>query len=139
VLQARVRGDVQQAIGIEYVVTRHVQAVEMVDKHMRTRFPSFYARVAPELHVQLVEGDATDEEHHPLLRSATHVFMFDWVFSQQTREPVLRVLKDSEALSLLVCCQPPPSLQAYGMVFLQKLTLRTTGKQSMTCHCYSRA
>ena len=138
VLQARVRGEVRQAIGIEYVATRHVRAVEMVDKHVRLRFPSFYAHVEPERHVQLVEGDATDEEHEPLLRSATHVFMFDWVFSQRTREPVLLVLQNSAALAVLVCCQPPPAMQAYGMTLLQQLTLRTTGKQTMTCYCYAR-
>ena len=139
VVHARFRAGVRKSIGIEYISKRHELAIEMLRQHLPSQFPTMHARLTPQSLIELLEGDATSDEFHDVFHSATHVFMFDWVFSTVTTDALLDKLKTC-SFAVLVCCQPPQRVQhILPLVLLHKMAISTTGKQSFTCYCYARA
>jgi hypothetical protein len=137
VVQARWRADVRKSIGIEYLAPRHVQALTMLEDHVPKQFPATHARLKPEESIELLEGDATQEQFAEVIERATHIFMFDVVFSDADKHDLLRVLAGRK-FRVLMCCQPPYNVAALSLTLIHQLPLKTSGgRQSFTCYFYT--
>ena len=157
VLHAKVRGKVRESVGIEYIPVRHEKAAETLHL-LRARFVPGVTDVyeqgtADEKRVQellatvdlegvsLVQGDITDERHHALLYRASHIYMFDVVFSDHTMAQILPAIEQAN-FALFACYHRPAYLERLGctqFVCIHKMAMKTTGKQSFTCYFYVKA
>ena len=157
VLHAKVRGRVRESVGIEYIPVRHEKAAETLHL-IRARFvpgvTDVYEqgsenerRVQQLLEsvdlsgVQLVQGDITDAKHHALLYRASHIYMFDVVFSDHTMAKILPAIEQAN-FALFACYHRPAYLERLGctqFVCIHKMAMKTTGKQSFTCYFYVKA
>ena len=158
VLHAKVRGRVKESAGIEFIPVRHEKAAETLH-YLRARFVPGLTdgksaeAVAGEAElwalmnaidldgVQLIQGDITDERHHPLLYRASHIYMFDVVFSDVTMAQILPLIERSN-FALFACYHRPTYLERMGchqFVCIHKMAMKTTGKQSFTCYIYAKA
>jgi hypothetical protein len=133
VVQARIRAGVHRSIGIEFVPARYVLAMEMLVEHIPGRFASIRDRLGG--CVELLGGDATDEEFVQQYEEATHIFMFDWVFNAAGKEGTQRLIQHASNLRVLVCCQRPDDLPQFQKLHQMQLS---TGKQSPTVYFYAR-
>jgi hypothetical protein len=134
VVQARLRGDVRKSIGIEFVPERYNKSVEMQVVHIPAQFKSLRTRLHG--HMELLQGDATDVAFAPQFEQATHIFMFDWVFSDDGTEAVMQCIEQASNLRLLVCCQRPRRMQPHFRKLYQMQL--STGKQHPTVYFYAR-
>ena len=118
VVHARLRFGVEKSVGIEAVATRHVEAERMMRVHLPNQFPSLLksGRLQWDKSIQLLEGDATHLHVRLALQSATHVYMFDWLFNEEALSVILSVLASSSSLRLLVSCQKPDGISCRGGV-----------------------
>ena len=157
VLHAKVRGNVRESVGIEYIPVRHEKAAETLHL-LRARFVPGITdqyqqggeeerRVQELLEsvdlsgVQLVQGDITDAKHHALLYRASHIYMFDVVFSDHTMAQILPAIEQAN-FALFACYHRPAYLERLGctqFVCIHKMAMKTTGKQSFTCYFYVKA
>ena len=157
VLHAKVRGRVRESVGIEYIPVRHEKAAETLHL-LRARFVpgvtdqyspgSLEEQRATELlaavdldGVVLVQGDITDERHHALLYRASHIYMFDVVFSEHTMAKILPAIEQAN-FALFACYHRPAFLERLGctqFVCIHQMSMKTTGKQSFTCYFYVKA
>ena len=157
VLHAKVRGKVRESVGIEYIPVRHEKAAETLHL-LRARFVPGVTDVYEQgseqerrVHtllesvdlsgVQLVQGDITDPKHHPLLYRASHIYMFDVVFSDHTMSKILPAIEQVN-FALFACYHRPAYLERLGctqFVCIHKMAMKTTGKQSFTCYFYVKA
>lgn len=113
VIHAQLRCEMASAIGIECVPERQSVAQQMVDYLQKGRLkelsisPAVINEAKPflvkaPLHgVHFVEG--LIEHHKRLIQAATHVYMFDSAFSDDTRHFVLRCLAQGRARVFLTC------------------------------------
>ena len=110
----------------------------MLRHHLLSQFPTTHTRLKSHSSIELLEGDATSDEFDDVFHAATHVFMFDWVFSHETTAALFDKLQTC-SFSVLVCCQPPQRmLPTLPLILLHKMPISTTGKQTFTCYCYAR-
>ena len=69
----------------------------------------------------------------------THIYIFDWVFSQHTLADMAKVLQESP-FYVLLSFRPVSEWWGHGLVKIQPVAKlpgwRTTGKESMTCFVY---
>jgi hypothetical protein len=135
VLHARFRVNVRKSVGIEYVGTRHASALEMLERHVPQRSPVVCARLRAEETIVLLQGDATSGAFTDVIDEATHIFMFDVVFSAMGKEAMLSLLARRQ-FRVLVCCQPPHAVEALSLRLLSKPRLRTSA-QSFVCYVYT--
>ena len=133
VVQARIRANVCKSIGIEYVAVRYLMGMKMLTECIPSQFQSMHARLGDS--VELLQGDATDEQFLEQYEMATHVFMFDWVFNPVGKEGVLRLIDKCSKLRVLVCCQRPDDLPQFCKVHQMRLS---TGTQHPTAYFYAR-
>lgn len=131
VVQARLRAAVRKSIGIEYVAVRYLMGVRMLTECIPAQFQSVHARLGDA--VELLQGDATDEQFEAQYEVATHIFMFDWVFNAMGKEGVLRLIDRSSDLGVLVCCQ-----RLDGPFHKLHQMQASTGKQHPTLYFYAR-
>ena len=156
-----VRGKVRESKGIEYIPVRHEKAAETLH-YLRARFvpgltdgndhsdsedgsaESQLLRLMQSIDldgVGLVQGDICDERHHPLLYRASHIYMFDVVFSDATMSQILPLIQQSN-FALFACYHRPSYLQRLGchqFSLLHQMAMKTTGKQSFTCYFYVKS
>ena len=157
VLHAKVRGKVRESVGIEYIPVRHEKAAETLHL-LRARFvpgvTDVYEQGSQQHHhlqqllesidlsgVHLVQGDITDHKHHALLFRASHIYMFDVVFSDHTMAKILPAIEQAN-FALFACYHRPAYLERLGctqFVCIHKMAMKTTGKQSFTCYFYVKA
>ena len=98
--------------------------------------------------VVFVEGDVVQPQHHHLVATASHVYMFDRVFAEDTHVLLLPLLcRHSASPRVLVTCLSQRSLQqlwrcvsspvaALHFVWLGEVQLDTDGEQSFAVHVY---
>ena len=158
VLHAKVRGKVRESVGIEFIPVRHEKAAETLH-YLRARFVPGLTdgrsaeAVAGEAEllalmnaidldgVSLVQGDICDERQHALLYRASHIYMFDVVFSDVTMAQILPLIERTN-FALFACYHRPAYLVKMGchqFVCIHKMAMKTTGKQSFTCYFYIKA
>ena len=158
VLHAKVRGRVKESAGIEFIPVRHEKAAETLH-YLRARFVPGLTdgksaeAIAGEAElmalmnaidldgVSLIQGDITDERHHHLLYRASHIYMFDVVFSDVTMRQILPLIEQSN-FALFACYHRPSYLERLGchqFVCIHKMAMKTTGKQTFTCYFYAKA
>jgi hypothetical protein len=85
VLHARFRVNVRKSMGIEYVRPRHTAALEMLERHVPQQSPVVRARLQAEDTIELFQGDATMPAFSDVIHEATHIFMFDVLFSPDNK------------------------------------------------------
>ena len=138
VVQARWRAEVRRSIGIEYLSTRHEQALRMLLDEIPPRFPKLVERLRVDDSIELLEGDATTDGFAETLAAASHIFMFDTVFSARDKEALLEAVGRHGAFRVLVCCQPPREvlsrLPRLRLVHQMKLK---TSRQTFCCYLYT--
>ena len=91
VVHALLLGGVAKSIGIEYQKHRHEGAVRLKE-HMKTTYSDLYQQLNMDLSLTFLQGDATDERHLDVLKSATHIYLFDKVFNTETTEGIMKLL-----------------------------------------------
>ena len=133
VVQARLRASVRKSIGIEYVAVRYLMGMKMLTERIPSQFQSIHARLGD--CVELLQGDATDEQFVDQYAMATHVFIFDWVFNAVGKQGVLNLIEQSSQLRVLVCCRRPDELPHFHLLHQMMLS---TGKQHPTAYLYAR-
>ena len=170
VLHAKVRGKVRLSRGIEYIPLRHEKALETLHLLNAKFVPgltnlnshhhnnnnhsdennnvddsdSYVASLLKDLDlngVELIRGDITDEKHLPLLYSASHIYMFDVVFSDTAMEQILPCIEATN-FAMFACYHRPAYLEKLGcrqFVLIHKMAMRTTGGQSFTCYFYIKS
>eukprot|EP00727_Mastigamoeba_balamuthi_P005188 m51a1_g14668 hypothetical protein (289) ;mRNA; f:29484-30692 len=113
--------------GVECLKFRHARSVEVLKKLKDAR-----ALGAP---VQLVWGDATKRDKY----AHTHVFAFDYVFSDETQRALLPVIQRTRP-KVFVSFSNPSRVHKLGgdkFVLLERLRCRTTGGQLLTGYAYT--
>lgn len=148
VLHTAVRSKCRQSIGIEYVLTRHNKAV-----HCRSYLNAQYS---PSINVSkydssitdmsniidkcvLKQGDATDNMFIDDINTATHIYMFDWVFSKITHQKLIPIIDNSNALVFITYqASRIKSIGLYNYQCIHQITCHTTGKQSFTASIFIR-
>jgi hypothetical protein len=133
VVQARIRANVRKSIGIEYVYVRYLMGMKMLTECIPSQFASIHARLGDS--VELLQGDATDEQFVEQYQMATHVFMFDWVFNSPGKEGVAKLIDEARDLCVLISCQRPGDLPQFRKLHQMQLS---TGKQHPTVYFYAR-
>ena len=103
VVQARLRANVRKSIGIEYVAVRYVMGFKMLTECIPAQFASLHARLGG--CIELLQGDATDEQFAEQYEMATHIFAFDWVFNDVGKQGVLKLVEQSSRMRVFITCQ----------------------------------
>jgi Histone methylation protein DOT1 len=75
VVQAKSLARLRKSIGIEHNDVRHEKAMEMLKLHLPQRFPGLMKRLLTYGKIEFFQGDATESRFHPLIRSATHIYV----------------------------------------------------------------
>ena len=148
VLHAKLRGKVARSVGIECIKTRHEKALEALHLLRAGFVPGLSdAKDAPDFEgvrnldlrgCELFEGDITQQRFHPLLRTASHIYAFDVVFSKDTHRKILPLISECN-FSLFGTYLAPAKVAALGgtnMQMIHSVKVHTTGKQSFTCWFY---
>jgi len=149
VVHAKVMVNVARSVGLEYVKKRHEianEAFKWLKKHNKkstgsNQNISSSSEEVPLLNlsgVELKNADATKKRKG--FNKFTHIYCFDYVFSQDTREKLARLLAKTD-FKLLACCTNPKRIAAAGCPNLQlihKFTIRTTGNQNFTMYLYRK-
>jgi len=133
VVQARLRANVRKSVGIEYVAVRYLMGFKMLTECIPAQFESLHTRLGG--CVELLQGDATDEQFVEQYEMATHIFAFDWVFNDVGKQGVLRCVEHSSNVRVFITCQRLGHLP--GFCYLHQMRL-STGKQHPTVYFYAR-
>ena len=134
VVQARLRADVRKSIGIEYVAVRYAMGWKMLTECIPSQFALIHARLGG--CVELLQGDATDEQFVKQYEMATHIYLFDWVFNDSGKEGVRKLIERSQNLCVLVTCQRPERMRHFRKLHQMQLS---TGRQRPTVYFYARS
>ena len=132
VIQARLRANVRKSIGIEYVAVRYLMGYKMLAECVPAQFESVHARL--DGCVELLQGDATDEQFVEEYKMATHIFAFDWVFNDVGKQGVLRCVEQSSSMRVFITCQRLDHLPGFRKLHQMKLS---TGVQHPTVYFYA--
>jgi hypothetical protein len=152
VLHAALLSKAQSCIGIEVVQARHHAAARLLHQLQQvSEFPSLRSgsvEVAPR--IQFVVGNAACPEFHPYLFDASHIYLFDKAFMEDTHHALLPLLCRGPKERIVVSCLPPSKLQqrwdggahqvnhdaSKHFVQLDRITLNTDGNQSFEVSIY---
>ena len=93
VLHAYAIGMFSRAVGIEYIATRYRLAVHLLKQLNELHGVSTFSGVS------FVNVDVT----HMVTLDYTVIYMFDWVFSQELKVAILRILRSSTFKVFLSC------------------------------------
>jgi len=144
-----------RCVGIEVVAARHQAACSLL-QHVRMHaadFPDLQqledaSHCVSAQDVGFVEGDIVQPQHHHLLAAASHVYMFDRVFMEDTHVLLLPLLcRRSAGPRILITCLSQRHLQrlwrcasspiaAQHFIWLGEVQLDTDGDQSFAVHVY---
>lgn len=149
VIHAMMQARVKRSVGIEWVPKRYQLAQTMLDALQCQQMDGFavdltWAGDFDWDQVQFVQGDVADEQHKATIQSATHVYMFDKLFRDETKQQLLSWLNESNALQMLACYTAPSQLRrsfdnATFHLVHQLGSLRSTGGEQFTCYFYRKA
>lgn len=83
----------------------------------------------------IVTADITEYKKIPF----THIYCFDYVFSDETHQKLFPILAKSKFKCLLTFCNPKKvqTFGDFGFVEIGSVRVRTTGGQTMTGHFYT--
>ena len=132
VVQARLRANVRKSIGIEYVAVRYVMGFRMLTECIPAQFASLHARLGG--CIELLQGDATDEQFAEQYEMATHIFAFDWVFNDVGKQGVLKRVEHSGNVRVFITCQRLDHLPGFRKLHQMRLS---TGMQHPTVYFYA--
>lgn len=108
---------------------RHKKAIEILGA-MRKEFPEINLQG-----IEFIHGDVSKYEI-----KATHIFCYDYIFSQETHEAIFPNIEKSN-FSIFVCFSAPKKMESFGckqFELIHKMQLPTTGGQSFTAYFYRK-
>ena len=146
VFHAVLRSNCSSSIGIEYVESRHEKAKQCM-AYLATRWsPSLDFSCIPEQYTEidvenchLYQGDACDRKYNDIINQSTHIYMFDWVFPEETHEKLIPIIDESNC-QIFISYQAKriEKLQLNNYSSIHTIKCSTTGKQSFTATIYLR-
>eukprot|EP01102_Stenamoeba_stenopodia_P007402 TRINITY_DN2071_c0_g1_i2.p1 TRINITY_DN2071_c0_g1~~TRINITY_DN2071_c0_g1_i2.p1 ORF type:complete len:453 (-),score=156.52 TRINITY_DN2071_c0_g1_i2:39-1397(-) len=154
VVHAKVMGNVSRSVGLEYVKKRHevaTEAFKWLKQHNKQKMknnnsnskhqqqPSPPPPLLDLSGIELRNEDATKKRKG--FNKFSHIYCFDYVFSQDTREKLAKLLAKTN-FKLLACCTNPKRISAAGcpnLQLLHKFSIRTTGNQNFTMYLYRKS
>jgi len=130
VLHAKIQANVFRSVGVECIKFRHEKALEVL--HFLNCNEHFEMNG-----VEFVEGDATAWRDR---FDFTHIYCYDYIFSQHTHKALLPIIQRSPFL-VLVCYSSPAKFSKLGyhsFEVLHKFSVSTTGKQRFIVYFYKK-
>ena len=132
IVQARLRANVRKSIGIEYVAVRYLMGFKMLTECIPAQFSSLHARLGG--CIELLQGDATDDQFAEQYEMATHIFAFDWVFNDVGKQGVLKRVEQSSNVRVFITCQRLDHMPRFRKLHQMRLS---TGVQHPTVYFYA--
>jgi len=120
------------SVGIEYMALRHQKAVKLKEDLVK-KFPH-------NSHWKTVNFFERDATHIKDFSMFSHIYMFDWIFTQETHSRILPNIERSN-FKIFICFSSPKKLEGFGCTkfdLLKKLEIVTTGNQKFTAYFYKK-
>ena len=127
VFHAKIVANVKTSDGVEYVSTRHIKAMELLQKFSSTIDCSG---------IHFSQGDATQYKKFEY----SHIYCYDYIFNETTHAALLPIIEKSNC-KLFVCFSKPAKLAKFGITkfdLINKFAVTTTGKQNFTVYFYKK-